>query len=165
MQSLFDCFFVEPLDKICRDRHILTPSSISIKFMMASTILAPRRVVLSSTTLLLSLQHKLVHVLCCTLRSLLSNLCYVLPWSITIFYVKKVVRISPPLKNSWYSNTSRHLRSYLGPRVDSNRGTNKWTVLLGFWTSSNPISMKLMVDSLFLDYWLLNHHSNVDHAT
>ena len=42
MQSLFDYFFVEPLDKICRDHHILTPSRISIKFMMKSTILAPR---------------------------------------------------------------------------------------------------------------------------
>ena len=33
--------------------------------------------------------------------SLLSRICS-LPWSITIFYVKNVVRISPPLKNSWY---------------------------------------------------------------
>lgn len=47
-------------------------------------------------------KRKLVLVLCRTLSSLLSNLCYVLPWSITIFYVKNAVRISPPLKNYWY---------------------------------------------------------------
>ena len=28
-----------------------------------------------------------------------------------------------------------------------------------FKTSSNPITLKLMVDSSFLDYWLLNHQS------
>ena len=42
---------------------------------------------------------KLVLVLRCTLSSLLSDLCYALPWSITIVYVKNVVRISPPLMN------------------------------------------------------------------
>ena len=41
---------------------------------------------------------KIVHVLCCTLSSLLSNLCYVLPWSIAIFYVKNVMGNSPPLR-------------------------------------------------------------------
>ena len=61
----------------------------------------PRWFVLSSTTLLPSLQHKLVRVLCYTLSSLLSSICFSLPWSITIFYVRDVVRISPPLKNSW----------------------------------------------------------------
>ena len=49
--------------------------------------------------------------------SLPSSLCYVLPWSITIFYVKDIVRIAPPLKNSWYGNTSRHLHHFLVPVV------------------------------------------------
>ena len=65
--------------------------------------------------ILASPQHKLVHILCCILISLLSNLCYVLPWSITIFYVKYVVRISPPRMTSWYSDTARHHHSFLVP--------------------------------------------------
>ena len=73
----------------------------------------PRWFVLSSTILSPSIQHKLVHILCCILISLLSNLCYVLPWSITIPYVKNVVRISPPLKNSWYGDTSHPHHSFL----------------------------------------------------
>ena len=72
----------------------------------------PRWFVLSSTTRLPSVQCKLVRVLCYTLRSLLSSICSSLPWSITIFYVKNVVRISPPLKNSWYSGTSHHRHSF-----------------------------------------------------
>ena len=125
----------------------------------------PRWFVLSSTTLLPSVQHKLVRVLCYTLSSLLPNLCSSLPWNITIFYDKNVVRISPPLKNSWYGDTSHHHHSFLGPRVDSNQGTNKWVVLFGFCPSSNPLALKLMVGRSFLDYWLLNHHSDVGRAT
>jgi hypothetical protein len=40
--------------------------------------------------------------------NLLSSLCYVLPWSITVFCVENVVRIAPPLRNSWHSDTSHH---------------------------------------------------------
>ena len=69
--------------------------------------------VLSSTTLLPSLEHKLVCVLCYTLRSLLFSICSSLPWSITIYYVKKVMRITPPLKNSWYGDTSHPHHSFL----------------------------------------------------
>ena len=121
--------------------------------------------VLSSTTLLPSIQHKLVCVLCSTLSSLLSSICFYLPWSITIFYVKDVVRTAPPLNEFlvlWYFSPSPF---FLGPRVDSNRDTNTWTMLLGFCTSSNPIALKLMVDISFLDHWLSNHHSNIDLAT
>ena len=57
-------------------------------------------------------QRKLVRVLCYTL---LSNICSPLPWSITILYVKKVVIIAPPLKNSLYSDTSHHHHSFLVP--------------------------------------------------
>ena len=75
----------------------------------------PRWFVLSSTILLPSIQHKLVRVLCCTLISLLYSLWYVLPWSITKFYVKYVVRISPPRMTSWYGDTSPHHHSFLVP--------------------------------------------------
>ena len=34
-------------------------------------------------------------------------------------------------------------------------------VLFGFCPSSNPIALKLMVERSFLDYWSLNHHSNI----
>ena len=99
------------------------------------------------------------------LEFLATQHCSSLPWNITTFYVKNVVGISPPLKNSWYGDTSHHHHSFLGPRVDSNQGTNKWAVLFGFRPSSNHIALKLMVDRSFLDYWLLNHHSNVGRAT
>ena len=104
-------------------------------------------------------------VFCYTLISLLSSICSSLPWNIATFYVKNVVGISPPLKNPCYGDTFHHHHSFLGPRVDSNRGTHKWTMLFGFCTSSNPIALKLMIDNSFLAYRLLNHHSNVDHAT
>ena len=85
--------------QMCRDHHQHFWALPGYQeFMMRNTILAPRWFVLSLATFLLSLQHKLVHVLCCTLRSLLSNLCYVLPWSIANFYVKNVLGNSPPLR-------------------------------------------------------------------
>ena len=125
----------------------------------------PRWFVLSSTTLLPFVQHKIVRVLCYTLSSLLSSNCSSLPWSITIFYVKNVMRITPPLKNSWYSDTSRHLRSFLGTHVVSNWKTDNWTMMCKFKTSSNPIALTLMVDSFILSLLLTNHHSNFDRAT
>ena len=85
--------------------------------------------------------------------------------SITIFYVKDVVRTAPPLKEFlvlWYFSPSPF---FLGPRVDSNRDTNTWTMLLRLCTSSNPIALKLMVNISFLDHWLSNYHSNIDPAT
>jgi hypothetical protein len=42
---------------------------------------------------------------------------YVLPWSITVFYVEDVVRIAPPLRNSWHSDTSHHHHSSLVPML------------------------------------------------
>ena len=75
----------------------------------------PRWIVLSSTTLLPSHQHKLVHAWCYTLSSLLSSNCSSLPWSITILYVKNVLRFVPPLENSWHRNTSHHHHSFLVP--------------------------------------------------
>ena len=47
--------------------------------------------------------------------NLLSSLYYVLPWSITVFWVENVVRIAPPLWNSWHSDTSHYHHSFLVP--------------------------------------------------
>ena len=47
-------------------------------------------------------------------------------------------------------DTSCHIRSFLGRE---------------FKSSSNPFALKLLVDISFLDRWLSNHHSNIDHAT
>ena len=125
----------------------------------------PRWFVLSSTILLPSIQHKLARVLCCTLISLLSSLWYVLPWSITIFYVKYVVRISPPRMTSWYSDTSPHHHSFLVPVLFL-----KGIPTNGLWC----VNSKLLATLLLWSYWsivsfyvygLMNHHSNIDRAT
>ena len=97
--------------------------------------------------------------------SFLSSLCYVLHWSITVLHVKDVVRISPPLKNSWYSNTSRHLHSFSDPRVVSTLNTDYWTMMREFKTSSSPIALELMVNSSFLDSWLLNQSAELIHQS
>ena len=121
----------------------------------------PRWLVLSSTTLLPSLQHKLVRVLCYTLSSLLSSICSSVPWIISIFYVKNVMRITPPLKNSWYSDTSHHHHSILVPMLIP---TSERCCLDSFLLAT-LFFLKLMVGSSFLVYWLLNHHSDIGRAT
>ena len=118
----------------------------------------PRWLLLSSTTLLPFLQHKLVLVLCYTLSSLQSSNCSSLHWSITIFYVKNVERVSPPLKNSWYNDASHHHNSSLGPRVE-------WTLLWEFNISSNLATSELMDNNSNVVCWLLNFHSDVGRAT
>ena len=103
MSSPIYYIFVEPVDKICRDHHQHLDSFLDINWIHDEKYHScPRWFVLSSTILLPSVQHKLVRVLCYTLSSLLYSICSSLPWSITISYVINVVRISPPLKNSWY---------------------------------------------------------------
>ena len=125
----------------------------------------PRWFVLSSTTLLPSLQHKLVHVLCCTLSSSISNWCYD---STAEYYHPWCQECCEDCSTSseflllWYFSPSPF---FLGPRVDSNRCTNKWMVLFEFCPSSNPIALKLMVDISFLGHWLSNHHSDIDRTT
>ena len=47
--------------------------------------------------------------------NLLSSLYSVLSWSITAFYAEYVVRIAPPLWNSWHSDTSHRHLSFLVP--------------------------------------------------
>ena len=125
----------------------------------------PRWFVLSSTTLLPPLQHELVRVLCYTLSSLLSSICSPLPWSITIFYVKNVVRISPPRMTSWYSDPSPHHHSFLVPVLFL-----KGIPTNGLWR----VNSKLLATLLLWSYWsivsfyvygLMNHNSNIDCAT
>ena len=166
MSSLIDYIVMKSLDKcVVIIINILGSSKISIEFLMRNTILWPRWFVFSSTTLLPSHQHKLVRVWCYTLSSLLSSNCSSLPWSITIFYVKYVVRISPPRMKSWYSDTSPHHHSFLVPVLFLKRiPTN------GLWC----VNAKLLATLLLWSHWsivsfyvygLMNHHSNIDCAT
>ena len=116
MWSRIDYIFVESLDKCVMITIYILMLFQDIKWINDETYHpCPRWIVLSSTTLLPSHQHKLVHVWCYTLSSLLSSNCSSLPWSITILYVKNVLRIVPPLENSWHRNTSHHHHSFLVP--------------------------------------------------
>ena len=166
MSSPVDYIFMKSLDKcVVIIINILSSSRISIEFMMRNTILAPRWFLFSSTTLLPSVQHNLF-VFCVNLEiTATQQLIFLTSEVLPSLFVKNVVRISPPLKNSWYGNTSRHLRSFLGPRIVFNRNTENGAMTCEFKTSSNPIALKLMVGRSFLDYWLLNHHSDVGRAT
>ena len=47
------------------------------------------------------------------------SFCSVLPWSITIFYIGIIIGIAHHPMNSWYSDTSCHHCSFVGPRVDA----------------------------------------------
>jgi hypothetical protein len=140
--------------QICRD-HLqhLTSSEMSIVFMMRNTLLAlDDFVIIDNTFGFLSSRA------CpCYGCNLLSNLYGVLPWSITVFYAEYVVRIAPPLGNTWHRWYLSSLPFFLGPRVDSNRDTNMQAILLGFRTSINPMALKLTIDSSFLtvDYWIV----------
>ena len=78
------------------------------------------------------------------LEILLSNICS-LPWSITICYVKNVVRISPPLENSWYIITSYLLRSFLGPSLLFLTGI----LTTGLWC----VNSKLLATLLLWSEW------------
>ena len=164
MSSSIDYIFVKSLDK-CVVIIISIPSSskISIEFLMRNTTLCSRWFVLSSTTLLPFVQQKLVRALWYTLRSLLSSNCSSLPWRITIFYVRNVVRISPPLENSWYKWYFTITILFLVPVLFLTGIPTDGLVILK--TSSNLIALKLMVNISFLDYWLSNRHSNIVCAT
>lgn len=156
---MFDYIFMRPLDKICDDHH-----QHSVFFQDINQILdgkyhpCPSMIVLSWTTFLPSQQHRLVRVWCYTLSSLLSSSCSSLPWNINISYVLNVVRISPPLENSWYSDASHHHNSSIGPRVE-------WTLLWEFNISSNLATSELMDNNSNVECWLLNFHSDVGRAT
>ena len=101
MSSPIDYIFVKPLDKgVVTIVNILTSSEANIEFLMRNSMLAPLMNCVNIDNIIdLPPNTKLVLVLRYTLSSLLSDVCYTLPWSITIVYVKNVVRISPPLMN------------------------------------------------------------------
>ena len=116
MSSPIDYIFMNSRDKcVVNIINILSSSKRSIEIMMRNTILALDDWCYQRQHYCIPSNTKLVPVLCCTLSSLLSNLCYILPRSITIFDVKNVVRIAPPLKNSCYNDTSHHHHSFLVP--------------------------------------------------
>jgi hypothetical protein len=123
----------------------LTSSEMSTVFMIRNTPLPSMiSVIIDNTFDFLSSRA------CpCYGCNLLSNLYGVLPWSITVFYAEYVVRIAPPLRNTWHRWYLSSLSFFLGPRVGSNRDTNMQAILLGFRTSINPIAMKLTINSSF----------------
>ena len=85
--------------QMCHDHHQHSELLEGINWMHVEKYHPfPSMTVLSSTPVLLSLQHKRVRVLCCPLCSSLYSLCYLLPWSITIWYVKNVVKIARVLR-------------------------------------------------------------------
>ena len=156
ISSMSDYNFMKPLDKCAMIIiNILSSSKISIKFMMGNTILSPQ-------WLCYHRKHSCLpptQTCSCYGCNLLSSLYDVLPWSIIICYVKNVVRITPPLKNSWYSDTSHHHHSFLVLVLIR-------SVMFGFCPSSNHIALKIMVGRSLLDYLLfLTHHSDIGRAT
>ena len=165
MSSPIDYIFMNSRDKGVVIINILSSSRISIEFMMRNTILALDDWCYQRQHYCIPSNTKLVPVLCCTLSSLLSNLCYILPRSITIFDVKNVVRIAPPLKNSCYNDTSHHHHSFLVLVL-----IPTWVPTSGLWC----VNSKLLATLLLWSYWsivslyvygLMNHHSNIDRAT
>ena len=62
------------------------------------------------------------------------------------------------LRNSCYSDASRHHHSFLGPRVE-------WTLLWEFNISSNLVTSELMDNNSNLACWLLKCYSDVGRAT
>ena len=150
MSSLIDYICMKSLDNcVVIIINLMSSSRNSIEFMMGNTILAPRWFLFSSTTLLPSVQHNLF-VFCVNLEiPATQQLIFLTSEVLPSLFVKNVVRISPPLNNSWYLNTSCHLRSFLGPRIVFNRNTDNGAMTCEFKTSSNPIALKWMGDSSF----------------
>ena len=157
MSSPIDYIFMNSRDKGVVIINILSSSRISIEFMMRNTILSldefyyhqPLYCLPTNTTcscLVLYLEFPAIQQLFFFTRN------------ITISYVINVVRITPPLKNFWYSDASHHHHSFLGPRVE-------WTLLCNFNISSNPIASELLDNDSNLVCWLLNRHSDVGRAT
>ena len=149
MSLPIDYIFMNSRDKGVVIINILSSSRISIGFMMRNTILASMNCIIidhfiafpptqACSCLVLYLEFLAVQQLIFLTSEVLPSL-----------FVKNVVRISPPLNNSWYHNTSCHLRSFLGPRIVFNRNTDNWAMTCEFKTSSNPIALKWMGDSSF----------------
>ena len=155
---LIDYVFMKSLDKcVVIIINLMSSSRISIEFMMRNTILSHDD---------LSYHRPLY---CLTSNTNLFVFC-VIPCYATFVLLYLGVLPSFMSRMSWeFHHLLRILgivilltiTIFLGPRVNS----NKWTVLFGFFPSSNPISLKLMVEGSFLGYWLLNHHSDIGRAT
>ena len=150
MSSLVDYIFMKSLNKcVVIIINLMSSSKNSIEFMMGNTILAPWWFLFSSTTLLPSVQHNLfvfgVNLEITANQQSIFLTSVVLP----SLFGKNAVRISPPLNNSWYHNTTCHLRSFLGPRIVFNRNTDNGAMTCEFKTSNNPIALKWMGDSSF----------------
>ena len=133
MSSLIDYICMKSLDNcVVITINLMSSSRNSIEFMMGNTILAPRWFLFSSTTLLPSVQHNLF-VFCVNLEiTATQQLIFLTSEVLPSLFVKNVVRISPPLNNSWYHNTSCHLRSFLGPRIVFNRNTDNGAMTCEF---------------------------------
>ena len=160
MSSPIDYIFMNSRDKGVVIINILSSSRISIEFMMRNTILA-----------LDELYYR--RPLYCPPTNTSLFMFGVIPWvpcypAIVLLYLG----VLPSFMSRMFWDLFHLLRIldieilltitiFLGPRVNS----NKWTVLFGFFPSSNPISLKLMVESSFLGYWLLHHHSGIARAT
>ena len=167
MSSLIDYIFMKSLDKcVVIIVNNLTSSKLCVEIQGEKYHSCPSMNYVIMDNILNFPPNTNLFIFCdVSWFPLLSNLCYVLPWSITIFYVKNVVNITPPLKNSWYSDTSHHHHSFLVPVLFLNEiPTN------GLWC----VNSKLLATLLLWSYWsivsfyvygLLNHHSNIYRAT
>ena len=161
MSSSTDYIFMKSLDKcVVIIINILSSSRISIEFMMRNTILAlddlcyhrPLYCLPTNTSLFMfgvipwvPCYPAIVLLYLGVLPSFMSRMFW------DLFHLLRILDIEILLTITILSWS----------RVDS----NKWTVLFGFFPSSNPIALKLMVGRSFLDYWLLNHHSDIGRAT
>ena len=148
MSLPIDYIFMNSRDKGVVIINILSSSRISIEFMMRNTILALNK-----------LYYR--RPLYCPPTNTSLFMFGVIPW-VPCYptYVMFYRGVLPSFMSRMLWGLLHHLR-ILGivilltitilswSSVDSNRGTNKWTMLFGFCTSSNPIALKLMIDSSF----------------
>ena len=166
MSSPIGYIFLKPLDKcVMIIINILKSSRISIEFVMRNTILALNDLFYHWPLYCLPFNTNLF-----LFRDIPWDPCYP---AFVLLYLG--VLPSFMSKMSWEfhhllrildtGDPSCHIRSFLGPHVVSNQRTDNWTMMCNFKTSSNPIALKSMVGRSFLDYWLLNHHSNIGRAT
>ena len=160
MSSPTDYIFMNSRDKGFVIVNILSSSRISIGFMMRNTILASMNCIIIDHFIAFPPTQA-----CSCLVLYLEFLAIQQLFFFTLEYYHPLCQeCSEICSTSWEFLTWKYFSPspfFLGPRVNS----NKWTVLFGFFPSSNPIFLKLMVESSFLGYWLLNHHSDIGRAT
>ena len=127
---------IETSRQMCRDHHQHSEVFQYIdRIHVEKYHPCPWWFVLSSTTLLPSLQHKLDCILCYTLSSLLSSFCSVPPWSITIFISRIPWELHTIL---WTLDTVILLASLFIPRSPccGNRNAGRWTMMCEINTPS-----------------------------